>query len=173
MLRIPQEGQEKKISDVLVRIKVLRDFECAHYFDNRLVSQGLQPIQMYIQNDTDHFYILDGSNISVPLVGKRGVGAYLYKNTYARSAIWLFGTVALAWQLFLPVFLIDTVGCVQANKHIRSDIESICINPKEKLVIPPHTRIHKVLFVDQDDYHHHIEIRLQEQERQDELVFAF
>lgn len=173
VLAPPHEGHEQIVDNVSIRVKPLRDFECSHYFDNRLVSRGIQPIQVYIQNDTDQYYVLDGQNISLPVMGKRDVGAVLYKNIMARSCVWLFGTVAAVWQIFLPILVVDTLFCLQANKNIKNDISSVCINPKEKVVLKPHSRLHKVLFVPVDEYHHHITVTLHDQQTQRELVFQF
>lgn len=173
VLSPPHEGHEQTQSKVSVRIKPLRDFECSHYFDNRLVMRGIQPIQLYIQNDTDNYYVLDGQNISLPLMGKRDVGAVLYKNMVGRSLTWLFCSVAFLYQVFLPILVVDLLFCAQANKNIHNDISNICINPKEKLVIDPRTRVHKVLFVPSDDYHHHLTLVLNEQNRDGQLVFKF
>ncbi len=172
VLTPPTEGQEKTIEKVLVRIKPLRDFECSYYFDNRLVSRGIQPIQMSIQNDSEKYYVLNGQDISLPLLGKRDAGAVLYKNIVGRSVIWLLGT-AIFWKLFLPVLLVDTLFCLQANKEISNDISSMCINPKQKLVIAPRSKIHKVLFVSVEKYHHHMTIVLKEQESNNEIAFRF
>lgn len=174
VLTPPTEGQEQTIKDVLVRLKPLRDFECSYYFDNRLVSRGIQPIQLYIQNDSDRYYVLDGKEIALDLMGKRDVGAVLYKNVIGRSIVWLTGTIAFLWKLFLPILLVDALFCMQANKEISNDIGSICINPKQKLVIAPRSRTHKVLFVPVDSYHHHATVTLREQDKEDaELVFKF
>jgi len=174
MLRPPHEGLKQEIESVSICLKPLRDFECAHYFDHRLVSRArVQPLQVYIQNNSDKYYVLQGSHISVPILGKRSVGAILYKNIFGRSLVWGFGTAAIFWQLFLPLWVIDMIFSLQANKNIRNDIESICINPKERVVITPNSRVHKVLFVLQEDYHHHIDITLVEQQTDNELVFKF
>ncbi|MDQ5890515.1 MAG: hypothetical protein QG604_389 [Candidatus Dependentiae bacterium] len=174
VLTPPTEGQDQTIKDVLVRIKPLRDFECSYYFDNRLVSRGIQPIQLFVQNDTDRYYVLDGKDITLDMLGKRDVGAVLYKNVIGRSIVWLTGTIAFFWKLFLPILIIDTLFCLQANKEISNDIASICINPKQKLVIAPRSRMHKVLFVPTDSYYHHVTIVLKEQDKEDaELTFRF
>ena len=78
VLTPPHEGHEQTQEKVSVRIKPLRDFECSHYFDNRLVSRGIQPVQLYIQNESEHYYVLDGREISLPIMGKRDIGA-VYK----------------------------------------------------------------------------------------------
>ena len=173
VLSPPTEGQEKIIEKVLMRIKPLRDFECSYYFDNRLVSRGIQPIQLCIQNNSEKYYVLNGEDISLPLMGKRDVGAVLYKNIVGRSIVWLTGTIAFFWKLFLPILLVDTLFCLQANKEISNDITSICINPKQKLVVAPHSKIHKVLFVPVGQYHHHMTIVLREQENNGEITFRF
>lgn len=173
VLRPPHEGYESVQSQVRVRIKPLRDFECSHYFDNRLVTRGIQPIQLYVENDSDKYYTLDAQTISLPVMGKRDVGAVLYKNILGRSFVWTVGTVAFFWQFFLPVFVIDLLFCLEANKNIRSDIGSVCINPKEKVVLKPHSREHKVIFVPLDEYHQHMTLTLQEEKSESELVFKF
>ncbi len=173
VLTPPNEGQDQTIKNVLVRLKPLRDFECSYYFDNRLVSRGIQPIQLYIQNDSDSYYVLDAKDISLDIMGKRDAGSVLYKNMVGRSIVWLAG-IAFVWQLFLPILLVDTLFCMQANKEITNDITSICINPKQKLVIAPRSRTHKVLFVPVDSYYHHATIVLKEQDKEDvELAFKF
>ena len=173
VLTPPTEGQDQTIKEVLVRTKLLRDFECSYYFDNRLVSRNIQPIQLYLQNDSDLYYVLNAADISLPLLGKRDVGSVLYKNVIGRSLVWLTGTIAFLWQLFLPILFLDTLFCLQANKEISNDISSICINPKQKLVIAPHSRMHKVLFVPLEKFHHHLTIILKEQEKGAELIFRF
>ena len=173
VLRPPHEGHESVQQKVRVRIKPLRDFECSHYFDNRLVTRGIQPIQLYLENDSEQYYVLNAQTISLPIMGKRDVGSVLYKNIFGRSFVWGLGTVAFFWQMFLPIFVVDLLFCLQANKNIRSDIESVCINPKEKVVIKPHSRVHKVLFIPVEDYHHHLTLTLQEEKSEKELVFKF
>ena len=128
--------------------------------------------QVYIQNNSDQYYVLDGQNISLPIMGKRDIGAVLYKNVIARSVVWGLG-IATVWEIFVPIFIVDMLFCVQANKNIRSDITSVCINPKEKVVLAPHSRTHKVLFVPVDDYHHHLTISLNEQQSDKQLTFKF
>ena len=169
----PHEGQEVTIDKVSIRIKPLRDFECAHFFDNRLVSRGVQPIQVYVQNNTETFYVLNGENISLPLLGKRSVGAVLYKNIIARSLVWTIGTVAVLWQVFLPILIADVLFSMQANKNIKSDIDSIAMRPKDKVVVPPGGRVHKILFVESGEYHHHMSITLTKEQEDGELLFRF
>lgn len=172
VLSPPTEGQSQTQKEVLVRIKPLRDFECSYYFDNRLVSRGVQPLQLYIQNDSDRYYVLSGSDISLPLLGKRDVGSRLYKNIVGRSVVWFVGALFF-WKLFVPVLFVDTLFCLQANKEIGADLTSLCVNPKQKLVIAPHSRTHKVLFVASDMYHHHLMVPLQEQGKEETLSFRF
>ncbi|MGD1997560.1 MAG: hypothetical protein PVJ92_01455 [Candidatus Dependentiae bacterium] len=168
----PHEGQEVTIDDVSVRVKPLRDFECAHYFDNRMVSKGVQPIQVYIQNNTNTFYVLDGENVSLPLLGRRRVGAVLYKNILARSMVWFIGVMVL-WQVFVPVFVADAAFSMQANKNIKNDIESIAMRPKDKVVIAPGARVHKIFFVEPHEYHHHMTITLTKEQEEGEVLFRF
>jgi len=172
VLAPPTEGQDQTTGKVMMRVKPLRDFECSYYFDNRLISRGIQPLQLYIQNDSDTYYVLSGSDISLPILGKREVGAVFYRNILGRSLVWLLG-VALLWQVFLPLFFVDGLFCLQANKEIGSDLNSICINPKEKLVLAPRTRTHKVLFVPVDEYHYHFTITLHEQDTDNVVTFSF
>lgn len=169
----PTEGQEETQARVMVRVKPLRDFECSYYFDNRLVSRGIQPIQLFVENDSDSYYVLDAEDISFELLGKKDVGAVLYKNIFGRSLVWLVGTVAVFWKVFLPIFIVDTLLCLQANKEMSNDISSLSVNPKEKIVIAPHSRIHKVLFVSADSYYHHLALSLTEQETEKKLRFRF
>lgn len=169
----PHEGQELTIDDVSVRVKPLRDFECAHYFDNRMVSKGVQPIQIYIQNNTNTFYVLDGENVSLSLLGRRRVGAVLYKNIIARSMVWLIGTVTILWQVFLPILVADAAFSMQANKNIKSDIESIAMRPKDKVVIAPGARVHKIMFVETHEYHHHLTVTLTKEQEEGEILFRF
>lgn len=173
MLLPPHEGQEITNGNVSIRAKALRDFECAGFFDNRMIDKDVQPIQIYIQNNSDTFYVLDGASISVPLLGKRRVGAVLYKNILARSVVWVLGTIAFSWELFLPILLADTIFSMQANKNIKSDLESIALRPKEKVVLAPASRVHKIFFVDTSDYHHHFSITLTKEQGEGELVFRF
>ena len=172
VLAPPTEGQSQTQKNVLVRIKPLRDFECSYYFDNRLVSRGVQPLQLYIQNDSDRYYVLSASDISIALLGKRDVGSRLYKNIVGRSVVWFVGALFF-WKLFIPVLFIDTLFCLQANKEIGTDLASLCVNPKQKIVIAPQSRTHKVLFVESDMYHHHLTIPLQEQGKEEILSFRF
>jgi len=168
----PTEGQSQTISGVLMRVKPLRDFECSYYFDNRLVSRGIQPLQLYINNDTDSYFVLDGKDISLPLMGRRDVGGKFYKNVVGRSLVWFVGSL-IYWKIFLPVLLLDSLLCMQANKEIGTDLASLGVNPKQKIVIEPRTRLHKVLFVPVDQYHHHMTIPLKEQEKDTVLTFRF
>jgi hypothetical protein len=172
VLTIPHEGQEQTQESVLVRCKTLADHECYHYFDNRILEHGVQPLQLYIQNDSDKYFVFTGKDISLPIMGKGDVGAMLYKNIVSRSFVWGFGAL-FYWPAFIPILLVDGILCLQANKEIGDDITSFCISKTEKLVVAPHSRLHKVLFIQESDYHHHFTLALHEQESDHELVFRF
>lgn len=172
LLHPPHEGQDLSQKDISIRIKPLRDFECTHYFDSRLVTKGVQPIQVYIQNDSKKVLVLDATKLSAPLLGKHGIGAKMYKNIVARTIVWALG-VSVLWWAFAPLLILDPLFCIQANQEAHKDIESICVQPKDQIVIRPQSRLHKILFIPSEKYHQHLSITLREQDSENELIFTF
>ncbi len=169
----PFEGAQKTVNDVSVRVRLLRDFECVSYFGKRLVSKGLQPIQLYIQNASNIEYTLNGEDIDLPLCGKRTVGRHLYNKIIGRSIAWAFGTLIIFWELFLPIWLIDSLYSINHNQKIYRNIEKICINPKEQVIIPPQSKVYRVLFVKAEKYNHRISMIIRDNEESKQLVFSF
>lgn len=150
------EGNQE---DVVVVAKAFNVDDCKKYLDRNVLSVGYQPVQIYIQNDSDKALVFTTDRISLPCAPAREVAEKVHTSTAGRVVGYGVGAL-FVWPLLVPA-VVDGVKSSQANESLDIDFASKVAGNQ---TIFPHSRLNKVLFVPIADYHPNFSLTLIEAE---------
>jgi hypothetical protein len=139
-------SEPSKHANLVVAAKKLSRAECLKYFDRDVIKEGYQPIQLYIQNDTNDSYIFSLNRISLSTARPEEVADKVHTSTVARATLYGAGALIL-WPLAIPA-VIDGVKSAQANEALDADFDAKVAKDQ---VITKHSNLNKVLFVPRNE----------------------
>ena len=154
-------------ANLVVAAKKLSRAECLKYFDRDVIKEGYQPIQLYIQNDTNDSYIFSLSRISLSTARPEEVADRVHTSTVARATLYGAGALIL-WPLAIPA-VIDGVKSAQANEALDADYMAKAM--KEQ-AIEPHSTFNGVVFIPKEYENQRIELHLVNQKTNQKVGFS-
>lgn len=157
---------EKK-EGIVVSCKAFSKQDCKRYLDRDIISIGIQPIQISIENNTKRTLLFQRSNISVPSADPSYVASQMHTSTVGRSTSYGVGSLFL-WPLAIPA-IVDGVKSSNANEQLDSDFASKATNDR---TIPPHGRLNGLIFVPVESYQDSFTLTLVDKETQEPITFT-
>lgn len=104
--------------------------ESIKYLGKDVLKAGYQPIQITIENNTNHNLIFSPNKISLPMVSADVVAKSVYDGTTGRAVGW--GIAGLFIPIFLIPAIVDTCWSIDANKEL--DVDYQLKSPKEQII---------------------------------------
>ncbi len=163
-------GNIHEQQQVEISTKTFSNLDCKTYLGTeKIVKKGYRPIQIMITNKSDKTFVLNGSNISIPLERGKQVARRCHYNTLARVAGWGVGGL-FVWPLFL-VAAAEGINSIKANKDMDLDFAQRSLYTSDQIVIAPHSSTNKIMFVTNENYRTHFTVDLVDKEGKDRLTF--
>lgn len=151
---------EAKSSDVLVTAKVYNKQDCKRYLDRDVISKGYQPIQLYIQNNSDRSYSFSLNRIDLSYARQEEVASKVHTSTVGRILGYGIPGVIVLWPLIIPA-VVDGIKSSEANEALDNDFSSKIARDQ---TINPHSHFNKIIFVPVGDFQHSFNITLIDQQ---------
>lgn len=159
-----QYSQTEK--EITVYCKAFTTGDCMRYLDRNVLKEGYQPIQISIQNDSDHVLYFSQEGFGLPTVAPESVAKKVHTSTIGRAAGWGVGGLFI-WPLFIPA-IVDGIGSANANVQLDRDFAEKTMRGQPIL---PHTRINGLVFVPKPDFKENFTISLQDQSNEEKINF--
>ncbi len=151
--------QVSDLPGILVAAKTFTKVDCKRHLDRDVIKKGYQPIQLYIQNNTDKSYIFSLSRISLSCANPEEVAEKVHTSTVGRATG--YGAAAvLTSGLFIIPAIIDGVKSSNANDALDNDFS---LKAAKDQIIFPHSHINIILFIPVNEYRPNFEIDLIEE----------
>lgn len=145
---------------VIVRARAFTKDDCKKYLDRNVIAEGYQPIQLYIQNNSERNFIFSLNRITLPLARSEEVANKVHTNTVGR--IVGYGAAAVfTCGLFAIPAIVDGVKSANANEALDHDFSMKVATDQ---VIPGHSYFNKLIFVSRSEYQSLFSITLIDQE---------
>ena len=145
---------------ILISAKAFNKSDCKKYLDRDVLKKGYQPVQLYIQNNSDKSYLFSLNRVSLSCARPEEVAEKVHTSTVGRAA----GYGAAAWftcgLLAIPA-VVDGVKSSQANEALDNDFSAKTARDQ---TILPHSHLNKLIFVPVNEYQQMFSITLIEQE---------
>ena len=142
-----QSGWQSKSEEIQVVAKAFNKSDCKRYLDRDVIAAGYQPVQLYIQNNSNKPFIFSVERVSLPCATAEEVAEKTHTSTVGRATGYAAGGLFF-WPLFIPA-IIDGVKSSQANSALDIDFSfKVACNQ----TIFPYAHFNKILFVPQGQY---------------------
>lgn len=121
--------------------------DCSTYLDRDVVKKGYQPVQLFIQNNSDKNFLFSLNRISLPCARPEEVADKVHTSTVGRVVGYGAGAL-IFWPLVIPA-IIDGIKSSDANDALDSDF--VAKTAKDQ-VIYAHSHVNTLIFVPVSSY---------------------
>ncbi|MBX3718125.1 MAG: hypothetical protein KF898_00575 [Parachlamydiales bacterium] len=157
---VMHSSYEAKNSDVVVTAKAYDKLDCKRYLDRDVIAKGYQPIQLYIQNNSDRSYSFSLNRIDLPYARQEEVAGKVHTSTVGRILGYGVPGVIILWPLIIPA-VVDGIKSADANEALDNDFSSKIARDQ---TINPHSYFNKIIFVPVSDFQQSFNVTLIDQE---------
>lgn len=160
VLTVPKEEGISVVS------KAFTQNDCERFLDRNVLAEGYQPVQIYIENDSEKNYSFSLNRISLPVARPEEVAEKVHTSTVGRAVGYGVGALLL-WPLAIPA-IVDGIKSSQANAALDSDFAAKAARDQ---VIFPHSRFNAIIFVPSDAYQNTYTLTLMDLDTQEPKLF--
>ncbi len=132
---------------VVVHAKAMTPDESKRNFGHDLISRGIQPLQLSIQNNTSNEYSLCPSSIDLPRVEASKVAFKVTKSAIPRSIGYKIASFFF-WPLMIPS-TIDGIRVMIHHKNLKKDLSAKSVKQE---VVAAYSVFNRVLFVPKKEF---------------------
>lgn len=142
-LLAPFSLEEQK---VIVTAKPMSARESQKNFGHDLLSRGVQPLQLTIENNTPHEYSLCPSSVDLPRVKPSQIAFKVSRSAIPRAIAYKVASL-LFWPFAIPS-TIDGIRTFTHHKQFKQDLKAKGMREE---IVAPYATFHRVLFVPKDE----------------------
>jgi len=142
-------------SQVNIVAKALSSDESKQNFGHDLISRGIQPLQLSIQNNTPNEYSLCPSSVDLPHVKASKVAFKVTKSTIPRGIAYKIASFFF-WPFMIPS-TIDSIRVLSHHHHLKKDFKAKSLKDE---VVAPYSTFHRVLFVPREGFEETFKVTL-------------
>lgn len=140
---------------IAVSAKAINAQESKRYFGHDLISRGVQPLQLMIQNNTSNEYSLCPSSVDLDRVEASKVAFKVTQSSIPRGIAYRIASL-IFWPFAIPS-TIDSIRVMTHHKNLKKDLKAKAV--KEELIVP-YSTFHRVLFVPIDKMKEEVKVTL-------------
>ena len=141
---------------VVIVAKAFNKADCKKYLDRDVISKGYQPVQIYIQNNSDKNYHFSLDRINLACARPDEVADKVHTSTAGRVAGYTTAAVLSFGILVIPA-VIDGVKSSQANDSLDNDFSAKTARDQ---IIYQHSHFNKLVFIPVNEYQQRFSITL-------------
>ena len=138
-----------KDKGVHIRAKAYTKKESKMYLSRNLLSRGYQPVQLTIQNNTAHGYLLSNHGVDIPNASAKQVAFRVTSSAIPRSIA--FKVAGLIFWPFLIPGVIDSILTFKSHMHLQHDFYAKSIKDRGEILLPFST-VHRIIFIPRDEF---------------------
>lgn len=154
------------LEKVVLASKTFTKADCKKYLDRDVISIGYQPVQIYIQNNSDNSYLFSPNRVSLSCARAEEVAEKVHTSTVGRAAG--YGAAAFfTCGLFAIPAIVDGVKSSNANEALDNDFA--CKIAKEKILFP-HSHLNMLIFAPTENYQNSFSVTLIDQKTQKPII---
>lgn len=142
-------------AQVLIHAQVMTSSDSKNNFGHDLLSRGIKPLHLTIQNNTAHAYSMCESSVDLPSVSARAVTSKIMRSSLARTIGY-----KIAGFLFWPFAIPGTIDGIRGMIHQKRLKADITAKSMKQEVLAPYSTFNRVLFVPDGKLKEHFQITL-------------
>lgn len=155
------------INTVSVTARAFTVADCKKYLDRDVIKEGYQPIQLYIENNSDRSYHFSLDRIELSCARPEEVAEKVHTSTAGRAVGYGAAAVLTFGILAVPA-IVDGVKSSQANEALDHDFSAKTATDQ---MIFQHSRFNKLIFVPIHDVQPQFSVTLVDQASNKPVTF--
>lgn len=163
-------GTSIEKNDIKASAQLLSESDCKHYFSRSLLKKGYQPVQLYVQNNSNQDLVLAAATINMPVENRDKVASSVHLDAMPRAVGWGVGGLFF-WPLFIPA-VVEAVQVPKVNKKLDEDFESRTMDMNSKIAIKPHSALNRVFFVRKENVSDRLQFTLKNSKTKMDTYFG-
>ncbi len=144
-----------KEANVKVYASAMTPDESKRSFGHDLISRGVQPIHLTVENNTSDEFSMCPSSVDLPRIEASKIAFKITKSTIPRSIGY-----KIAGLFFWPFMIPGTIDSIRVLKHHQELKKDILAKSMKDEVVAPYSTFNRVLFVPQKDYQETFKVTL-------------
>ena len=156
-----------KNNPIIVAAKAYDKTDCKRYLDRDVIANGYQPVQLYIQNNSDKSYSFSLNRIDLPFAREDEVARKVHTSTVGRALGYGIPGVLVLWPLIIPA-VVDGIKSSEANEALDYDFSSKIARDQ---TIGPRSYFNKIIFVPVGDFRQSFSVTLIDQDSNEPDTF--
>ena len=132
---------------VVVTAKAMNPKESQQSFGHDLISRGVQPLQLSIQNNTSNEYSLCPSSVDLPRIEPSKIAFKVTKSSIPRAIGYKIASFFF-WPFMIPG-TIDSIRVLAHHKHLKKDLTAKSMKNE---IVAPYSTFNRVLFVPKEKF---------------------
>lgn len=159
------------IDGVTLQVRAISGQESKELFGRNVIKKGLQPLQIFLYNNTPYNQVWRPSYIDLPLSSSREISKRVKRDTALWvAAIWIPIYVYVAPVLTIYGAPLTALYLSKQNKKRGKKVEANALN-HTPMHIPPYERVSKFIFIPREEYKKDFEIRLFNEDKKKLITF--
>lgn len=142
----PFVKQEKELS---LSYRTLSAGESRHYLDVNLLKEGIQPVQVTIQNNTPRAYAIGVEDLDIAQVSSKDAAWKIARHAIPRSI--LYKVISFFFPPFLVVETLDNIVTFKSHLDLKRDFHAKGFKDEGETILP-YSTINRVVFVPSEEY---------------------
>lgn len=151
---------------VTVVAKAYTSEESKQFLGKDLSSQGIQPVQLTIENNTSKFLNISPDNVTLPTVSSRSVARKVMNGSIPRSIA--FKVAGFFFWPFMIPGTIDSIRTYHAHKMMKKDFSAKSIRNE---TILPYSTLNRILFVPMNEIKQYFTVTLLDPDNNRNLTY--
>jgi hypothetical protein len=142
-------------SRILVVARAMTSDDSKRNFGHDLISRGVQPLHLTIQNNTSNEYSLCPSSVDLPRIDAGKIALKITKSAIPRSIGYKIASLFF-WPLMIPG-TIDSIRVMTHHQKVKKDLQAKSMKNE---VVVPYSTFNRVLFVPKKDFQKNFKVTL-------------
>lgn len=142
-------------SRVIVAAKAMTPEDSKRSFGHDLISRGVQPLHLTIQNNTSSEYSLCPSSVDLPRIEPSKIAFKITKSSIPRSIGY-----KIASFFFWPFMIPGTIDSIRVIAHHQKFKKDLIAKSMRDEVVAPYSTFNRVLFVPEKEFQQNFKVTL-------------
>lgn len=139
----------KKEKELALSYRCLSASESRLYLDVNLLKEGLQPVQITVENNTPRTYEIASDSIDVPHATGQQAAWKVTRHSLPRSI--LYKVISFFFTPFLVVETLDSVLTFKGHLDLRRDFNAKSLKDRGEVILP-YSSVNRVVFIPIESY---------------------
>lgn len=165
--RLPTGHYPINKANIKFAYRVFTPIDCKTFLDRNVISEGYQPIQLTITNNSTRPLKFSVRSISLPCVPPFEVAQKVHTSTVGRVVGWGIPGLFI-WPLLIPA-VVDGIGSSKANRQLDLDYATKFASNQ---LIEPYTTLNGLIFVPTHSFTPEFTVTLVDYETGEKFIFS-